>query len=120
MRDLSKYGLDKSDSYLKLTIHDNDFRNELENVSNSLCEIFYFLDVTPDTISDKLPQLKTFVQGLLYEIHLIHVLFDKCKELAHKDYFEPDLEIVNYSDIPDWDNGESAFIPLGEGDVIYR
>lgn len=108
------------DYYLKLTIHDNDFRNELENVSNSLHEILYFLDVTPDILADKLPQLQAVVQGLLYEIHLIHVLFDECKELVNKDYFKPDLEIVNYSDIPDWDNGESAFIPLGEGDVIYR
>ena len=46
---------------------------------------------------------------------------DKGEELTLRDYFEPDLEIVDYLDIPDWDNSESAFIPLfNDGAVIYR
>ena len=36
------------------------------------------------------------------------------------DYFKPDLEIVDYLDIPEWDNNESVFIPLFYGDIITR
>lgn len=56
----------KLTSYLKLSIHDNDFWYVIERVSESLSEIFYFLDITPDILEDKLPQLKTYIQDMLY------------------------------------------------------
>ena len=114
----------KSNLYLKLSIHDNDYWYIIERVSESLSEIFYFLDITPDILEDKLPQLKTYIQDMLYTTYAMCFLLkgrDKGEELTLRDYFEPDLEIVDYLDIPDWDNSESAFIPLfNDGAVIYR
>ena len=31
-----------------------------------------------------------------------------------------DLEFVNYLDIPDWDNYESIYIPMFEGEILVR
>lgn len=105
--------------YLKLSIHDNDFRNEIELVANTLYSIFYFFDTTSDDIVDNLPQIKNCVKEILYEIHRIFNLLWHGSPVA-KDYFDPDLSVVDYTDIPEWDNGESAFVPLFEGDIIYK
>lgn len=113
----------KSNLYLKLSIHDNDYWYIIERVSESLSEIFYFLDITPNILKNKLPQLKIYIQDMLYTTYTMCFLLegrDKDEELTSRDYFEPDLEIVDYLDIPDWDNGENAFIPLFDADVIYR
>ena len=113
----------KSNLYLKLSIHDNDYWYIIERVSESLSEIFYFLDITPNILKNKLPQLKIYIQDMLYTTYTMCFLLkgrDKDEELTSRDYFEPDLEIVDYLDIPNWDNGENAFIPLFDADVIYR
>lgn len=42
------------------------------------------------------------------------------KETIEK-YFEPTLKFVDYLDIPDWDNGESIYIPMFENaEIITR
>lgn len=113
----------KSNLYLKLSIHDNDYWYIIERVSESLSEFFYFLDITPNILKNKLPQLKIYIQDMLYTTYTMCFLLkgrDKDEELTSRDYFEPDLEIVDYLDIPNWDNGENAFIPLFDADVIYR
>ena len=113
----------KSNLYLKLSIHDNDYWYIIERVSESLSEFFYFLDITPNILKNKLLQLKIYIQDMLYTTYTMCFLLkgrDKDEELTSRDYFEPDLEIVDYLDIPNWDNGENAFIPLFDADVIYR
>ena len=44
--------------YLKLSIHDNDFRSDIEFVADTLYNIFYFFDTASDEIVNNLPQLK--------------------------------------------------------------
>ena len=111
--------LNVKDCYLKLTIYDNDFGYEIKLVSELLRDVFCFLDIEPVDLYNNLAQVKEYVQYLLYATSSIsHQL--EGMPLTSFDYFKPDLEIVPYRDIPDWDNGETAFIPLFEGDIIYR
>ena len=105
--------------YLKLSIHDNDFRSDIEFVADTLYNIFYFFDTASDEIVNNLPHLKVCVKEILYETHKIFNLLGHGSPVS-KDYFDPDLKVIDYLDIPEWDNGESAFIPLFEGDIIYR
>ena len=116
---MSKTELGHASYYLKLSIHDNDFGDVIELVADMLYDMFYFLDTTSDDIVNNLPQIKNCVKEMLYEIHRMFNLFGHGSPVA-KDYFEPDLKIVEYMDIPEWDNGESAFVPLFEGDIIYK
>lgn len=37
------------------------------------------------------------------------------------DYFECELEIVDYLDIPDWDNYESVYVPMfSDAEILIR
>ena len=111
--------LNAKECYLKLTIHDNDFGYEIKLVSEILYDVLYYCDTEPVDLYNNLAQVKEYVQHLLYTISSISRQLSEMP-LVSFDYFKPDLEIVTYRDIPDWDNGETAFIPLFEGDVIYR
>lgn len=111
--------LNGKEYYLKLTIHDNDFYFTIQFVSELLYEIFYFLDITAIDLYKHLPQIKTHIQQLLYSTSFIEHQLEGIYN-PDLEYFQPDMELVTSIDIPDWDNDESAFIPLFEGDIIYR
>ena len=108
--------------YLKVTIHDNDFKYDVEFVANMLNAIFQFFDAAKKSIIDNLFQLQNCIKELLYQTHSIMNLVDRYNSgiSVPIDYFEPKLEVVTYNDIPDWDNGESVYVPLFEGSIICR
>ena len=62
---------------------------------------------------EDLPVLKETIKHLLYAINMTKDLI-RWGELNNSnfDYFEPDLEFVDYLDIPNWDNGEDVYIPM--------
>ena len=113
--------------YLNITIHDNDFGIELEFVAELLKSLIDFFSCYESyDIEDKdLPYLKSGINYLLYGVYKIYDYFRAHNNQENTtnvsfDYFEPDLKIVDYLDIPEWDNGKSVFIPLFKGDIIVR
>lgn len=110
--------------YVQLTIHDNDFWATIEFVSELLRSLIdYFGHYGSYDITDEdLQQLKDDIQHLLYGTYRIHnYLFHRERDYPSFDYFKPTVKIVDYLDIPDWDNNQSVFVPLFEnGDIIIR
>lgn len=110
--------------YLKVTIRDNDFKIALK----AMCDMLYhYLEEFYGYPTEKdLPKLKKYIKSILFGI--VHVgkisnnsSFSKANDEVPEDYFEPILEFVDYFDIPDWDNGESAYIPMfDDGKVLIR
>lgn len=109
--------------YLRVTMHDNDFWLSLEYLSKMLYDIFIFEGRFPE--EDELPLLKKYIQPLWFSLHnLSSVMCWNKNSVGFKEtiekYFEPILEFVDYVDIPDWDNGESAYIPMFKNAEIIR
>ena len=108
--------------YLKVTLHDNDFTSIIEFSSMLLHELIDFFDGYGSyNISDEdLLKLKDDIHHLLYATYRIYNYFFHRKRDTPFEYFKPDLEIIDYLNIPEWDNCESVFIPLFKGEIITR
>lgn len=109
--------------YLRVTIHDNDFWYSLSLLADMLYEIFIGEGRFPE--GDELPLLKKYIQPLWFSLHNLDSIMSwnknavGFKETIEK-HFEPTLEFVDYVDIPDWDNGESVYIPMFKNAEIIR
>lgn len=105
--------------YLRVTIHDNDFRRSLDMISELLYEIFQLEGKYPT--EEDLPILKEYIKHLWFGTHMTNSLmrWGKCNAIGIG-YFEPHLEFVDYLDIPDWDNAESVYIPMFDGAEILN
>lgn len=109
--------------YLRVTIHDNDFSHSLKMIGELLYELFWFEGNYPT--EEQFPMLKEYIKHLWYGANatqdLIRLIHWEKPTNCHIDCFEPHLEFVDYSDIPDWDNSESIYIPMFEGaEVLMR
>lgn len=112
--------------YLRITINDNDFSSSLEKVANMLKNIFLYENKFPT--ENELEELKYTIKLMWYSIHeTTNIMRWKDTSVNHKfskddkyiEYFTPNLKIVDYLDIPDWENYEVAYVPLfKDGDVI--
>lgn len=123
------------DKYLKITLHDNDFSWELQNVCRLLS--MYLPDtkilemLQAEAISDKtihsssnesIKMLRIVVIDMLfmfYELQHIIKYSNECSHLTdmfkyHYNYFveQLDISIVDKDAIPDWNNDEDFFIRL--------
>lgn len=108
--------------YIMITIYDNDFWFPLETISNYIRETYMWFDSNSFT-EEGIPLLKEAVRDMLVSMEKVkytmrwfgeeskHRTFD---EEHYKRYFEPDIEIVDESEIIDEDdgNGEHYYIPL--------
>ena len=103
--------------YLKVTIFDNDFYASQQLVGKVLQEIF-LRDGYPTT--ESLPLLKDYVGQLWYAIHNIQHILDSHAQFCRSEdetplhVFQPELQIADYTEIPDWNNAEDIYIPLFE------
>lgn len=110
--------------YLRITMHDNDFSGSLELLADMLYEIFIGEGRFPE--EDEFPLLEKYIQPLWFSLHNIsHIMRWNERSVGFKEsaegYFKPTLEFVDYLNIPDWDNGESVYIPMFEGtEIIIR
>lgn len=110
--------------YLRITIHDNDFTGSLELLADILYRMFIVEGRFPE--EDEFPLLEKYIQPLWFSLHNISCIMRWNKGLvgfkeSTEEYFEPTLEFVDYLNIPDWDNGESIYIPMFEdADIIMR
>lgn len=101
--------------YLRITIHDNDFISDLQIVGETLKNIFDFEDKYPT--EDDLPKIKEYISNLCWSIHNLDNFYrwkDTSVDFSETPMkiFDVDLAIVDYTDIPDWNNSEDVYIPL--------
>ncbi|GAA6275878.1 hypothetical protein F170042I7_20640 [Blautia caecimuris] len=107
--------------YLRITIHDNDYSISLKIIGNTLNNLFDYHYEYPT--EEDLPKISSYIQSLWHSVHGIHhVLKHKTKSKEPLSNFKPTLQIVDYLDIPDWDNYESIYVPLFDesNEIIYR
>ena len=117
--------------YLRITLHDNDFTSYWQELGEAIQSIIRFecndfFDKTVESLD--LEVIKPYIAKLWWSIDSLSNHF-RWKN-THVDqtptrveYFEDvDLSIVDYTDIPDWDNAESIYIPLFKEstEIIYR
>ena len=106
--------------YLRVTIHDNDFSSSLMRVGGLLYESFQFYEKYP-TEKDFLA-LKEAIKHLWLSIHRMQDLirWGNLNNCTDMEYFNPHLEFVDVTDIPDWDNAESIYIPMfNDGEILW-
>lgn len=106
--------------YLHITLHDNDFSIELDTAGRALRNLLHWFGC-PDEID--LQVLRVCIQGLLYNAHEIQNLLRKQNDRVKLEDFQPIVEIVDASEIPDWDCGENLYIQLDRSispDMFFR
>lgn len=114
--------------YLRITMHDNDYIKYIEYVSELLKNIFdkecfNFKYELCSISEDDFPILKEMIKHALYAVNnIINKLSKRSLEYQENllSNFECDLEFVDYLDIPDWDNYQSVYIPLFDGEILVR
>ena len=111
--------MNASTKYLRVTICDNDFTSSLLCVGGLLQQIFKYEGKYPTKQDFNI--LKEMIEHIWYGTYEImnKLRFGECG-LCGFDYFEPDLEFVDFEDIPDWDNSESIYIPMFDGEILLR
>ena len=112
-------------TYLKITIHDNDFIISLMYVGDLLYKIFQNEGRYPT--EEDLPYLKERIKYIWCGIHATNRLMrwgteyaKEDYEISHLEYFEPILSFVDYLDIPNWENSECIYIPMFDTDTEYQ
>lgn len=106
--------------YIMITIHDNDFGFQLETVSKYISSMYRWFSSNSFTEED-IPLLKESVRDMLvsmekvkYAVHWFNGEYEPCvfNEQHYKEYFEPDIKIVDESEIEEDGNFEYCYIPL--------
>lgn len=116
----------KEAKYLLVTIHDNDFGYfTLEYIGEILQEYFKYCSYYPK--KEDLPYLKKYIQNVWFGVSNIeNFLLYRVRNTEKRceryfDWFEPDLKIVDFSEIEDNADGENVYVPLFEGgEIILR
>lgn len=103
--------------YLHITLHDRDFGIELEVVGNLIRELFQWFGC-PKQVN--LETFRVYTQNLLYHTLKTRLFLENENYEIKLEYLLPTMEIIDASEIPDWDNGESLYINLCNYDIITR
>lgn len=110
--------------YLVIRIGDNDFTSFAESVANALTAMFYSYDYPKN--DEDLEMLKEPIARLWASLTILNDVMKKVEDRqwpATPSNFDHTFEymkerlslrIVDFSDLPDWDNYESICIPLFE------
>lgn len=106
--------------YIRIRFGDSHFHFPLIKVAKFIYEYFQFEEDAYPTTEEDLEELQDIVKGLLYQRYrLSH--YKEADYPIEEEYFVPIIQFVKYSDILDWDNGESAYIPMfDDGEVTIR
>lgn len=120
--------MNQNTTYLRVTIHDNDFRSSLQIVCHAMYDIFSDEDKWPT--EEDFPKIKEYIKHIWWGVHnamnhmrwkntcVVHHELDKSSGM---DYLEPKLSFINFIEIPDWDNFESVYIPMfHDAEILLR
>lgn len=109
--------------YLRVTLHDNDFTSYWRELGEAIQSIIRFEcnNFKNKKLEERdLGEIKPYIEMLWWSIDSLSSHF-RWKDThidsspTIQDYFKGvNIEIVDFLDIPDWDNGESIYIPLYE------
>jgi hypothetical protein len=114
--------------YLVIRIGDNDFTSFAESVANALMAMFYLYDYPKD--DEDLEMLKEPIARMWASMTIINDVMKKVEDrkwTGTPNNFESifkymterlSLRIVDFSELPDWDNYESICIPLFDTEGI--
>lgn len=114
--------------YLRVTIHDNDFTSYAYELGDAIRDILRFAcdNFTTSTVEQiDLEAIKPYIASIWYGIDALSHHFwwkgtsrNENQTNTCRNWFEDglDLEIVDYTDILDWDNCESIYIALYAND----
>lgn len=106
--------------YIMITVHDNDFWFQLETVANYIRYMYTWFSSNSFTEKD-IPLLKEAVRDMLvsmekvkFAVHWFNGEYEPrvFDEQHYKEYFEPDIKIVDESEIEEDGNSEYYYIPL--------
>ena len=108
--------------YLRVTIHDRDFNDELRSAVEILHGYFWMYEKYP-TEKD-FPYLRQYIKNLINDAYCVRLFVSSYESFPNLDeknlYFLPTLSIVKEENIPDWENGECYYIPLFDDDNILK
>lgn len=118
--------MDQDRKYLRITIYDNDFMDELEDAAWILWQSFGYYEKAP-TEKD-FPYLEKCIRNIMSNSYCVNILCRGDENLpdteVYDEYFTPKLSIVKREDIPDWENYECIYVPLFPGgdeeDILKR
>lgn len=118
--------MNQDKKYLRITIYDNDFMDELEGAAWILWQSFSGYEKFP-TEKD-FPYLEKCIRNIMSASYCVKTLSRGDKNLPNTEvynkYFIPQLSIVKREDIPDWENYECIYVPLfpdgDERDILKR
>lgn len=112
--------MNKGADYLRVTIHDRDYSLSLESVCRYLYDFFKTFERYP-TEKD-FDNLKNIIKHLWFATNkAMNFGLEKTDCTPDIKVFNPGLEFVSCDNIPDWDNGESVYIPMfNYGEVLAR
>lgn len=100
--------------YLKMTLSDNDFTSYFNVLGCTVYNIFYYAGNFPKEEKDLLA-IKEYIARIWWSLHrIVFGKHDVCDAETQYDYIKKNLrlEIVDYLDIPEYDNDENIYIPL--------
>lgn len=117
--------MNEDKKYLRITIYDNDFMDELKDAAYILYRAFYANGKYP-TKKD-FPYLKKCIRNLINSSYCVNAFArgDKEEDLPNTEvydkYFTPELSIIKKEDIPDWEKYETIYVPLfDDGEIRER
>lgn len=101
------------EKYLWISLRDSDFIYDLQMVGQCLMDVGYF--ELCEIKEEDLSELSKYIKHMLYGFHNAVYIMEHYPYMDDIKIFDDlKLKIVNYSDIPYEDNGESVYIPLFE------
>lgn len=108
--------------YLCITLRDNDFTAYSYILGEYIQKIIYwYKNESSESLSDEqLEKLRPYIARMWWSIHnMENVIYSNNTRETAYDVFERNLElsVVDYTDIPEWDNYENIYIPLFDNEL---
>ena len=112
--------------YLKITIYDNDFTGYWHILAEAVHSMIMWMKASDDLEDIDMDRLANGIQEIWSGLNKSMYALEPYRRRKYfqtdtsMDCFKPYLSIVNYSDIPEWENGEVIYVPLFEGESLIR
>lgn len=103
--------------YLRVSINDNDFTSMFATVGGAIWETFFWCCDYPT--EKGLENIKADIANLWCSIYMLtrKIDYGDTEPIDVPDYYQffndrIKLDIIDSTDLPDWDNAEAIYVPL--------